>query len=260
MKLSIITINYNDSKGLEKTLDSIILHKTDDIELIVIDGGSSDTSLDVILHHKENIDYYISEKDKGIYNAMNKGIERANGSYLLFVNSGDSLLPSTNFKLILDNTNDMDIVYYNLEIIDKEHKYIKYYPNKLDFKHFIEDALPHPATLIKRELFIDNGSYREDLKIISDWAFFMECILLHGCTYTHVDNHFSSFVLGGISSQPQSLALVQKEKDRYIEEKFSDYVSLYQEWKENKTELYKLKTSISVRFLKRIGFLKWLNL
>lgn len=261
MKLSIITINYNDAKGLERTLDSIIPRKVEGVELIVIDGGSNDTSLDVILHHNEHIDFYVSESDKGIYNAMNKGIANSNGEYVMFINSGDTLMSSSDFNLILARITGEDIIYHNLEIVEEDkNSYIKIYPKQLDFKYFAEDTLPHTGTLIKKNLFTKFGNYNERLKIISDWAFYMDCVLLHNCSYKYIDDCFASFYLGGISSQPQNFKLLMDERDKHISEKYAFFNSLYCEWKEKKNELYKLKSATSVRYLKKIGFLKWLDI
>ncbi|MEG1573526.1 MAG: glycosyltransferase family 2 protein, partial [Bacteroidales bacterium] len=91
-KLSIITINLNDAAGIEKTLKSIWEKQSfRDFEHIVIDGGSKDGSVEVIKKYEKNLAYWISEPDKGIYNAMNKGIAKATGEYLLFINGGDWL-------------------------------------------------------------------------------------------------------------------------------------------------------------------------
>ena len=89
IKISIITINYNDAKGLYKTIQSVINQSFDNYEFIIIDGGSTDDSLTIIDQYKTKIDYFISEPDTGVYNAMNKGIKIAKGEYLIFMNSGD---------------------------------------------------------------------------------------------------------------------------------------------------------------------------
>ena len=91
MLISIITVNYNDSSGLLKTIKSVIGQKFSDFEYIIIDGGSVDGSKDVILKHQEHFSHWVSEEDRGIYHAMNKGIKAARGEYLLFLNSGDYL-------------------------------------------------------------------------------------------------------------------------------------------------------------------------
>lgn len=94
MKLSIITINYNNREGLRKTIESVVAQTTREFEYIVIDGGSTDGSVDVIKEFSDYIDYWVSEPDKGIYNAMNKGVKVAHGDYCQFLNSGDWLYDS----------------------------------------------------------------------------------------------------------------------------------------------------------------------
>jgi len=98
MKLSIITINYNDKEGLRKTIESVLSQTWTDYEYLIIDGGSADGSLDVIREYEDKITYWISEKDNGIYNAMNKGIVKSKGAYLQFLNSGDYLVDNKVFE------------------------------------------------------------------------------------------------------------------------------------------------------------------
>ena len=261
-QLSIITINYNDSKGLNTTLSNTITLKkriNDLVELIVIDGGSNDRSLEVIRQYEDSIDYWISEPDNGIYNAMNKGILMAQGKYIMFVNSGDTLISSVDLSLILCRTDNYDIIYHNLEIVEKNNTYIKSYPTYVDFKYFVEDSLPHLGTLIKKELFLKNGLYDESFKIVADWAFFMDSMLIHHCTYKYIDDCFASFNLGGISSNPENSVLLKNERERHISQHYPLYFSLYIEWQEKKKELYKLKNAVSVKYLRKIGFLKWLK-
>ena len=88
MKYSIITINYNNRDGLEMTINSVLGQSYQDLEYIIIDGGSTDGSVEVIKKYESRIDYWVSEPDKGVYNAMNKGIGKASGDYLNFMNSG----------------------------------------------------------------------------------------------------------------------------------------------------------------------------
>lgn len=262
MKLSIITINFNDAKGLEKTLESITPYKINGVELVIIDGGSTDTSLDVILHHKEAIDYYVSESDKGIYNAMNKGIKQANGQYLLFINSGDVMKTDIDFeKTITHLASGEDIIYFDLEFIDPNSDFhlVKRYTNELDFKYFCQDSLPHPASFIRKELFEKYGYYREDLKIVSDWAFYIDTIIKHGCSFRRVEECFSTFFLDGISSNPENITTTRAEQAKHIEENYAIYYSLYKDWWDRGNELYRIKTAKSIKYLKKIGFLKWLK-
>src|SRR5574344_2490955 len=110
MKLSIITINYNNAEGLEKTIKSVINQTFTDYEYIIIDGGSTDGSTDIIKKYRENIDYWVSESDKGIYKAMNKGITYTHGEYLNFMNSGDCFHSSTVLNEVARNFNNTDII------------------------------------------------------------------------------------------------------------------------------------------------------
>lgn len=101
MKLSIITINRNNCAGLSRTMDSVIRQTCKDFEWILIDGASTDGSVDLIRQNKQHITYWVSEPDKGIYNAMNKGLQQAHGEYCLFLNSGDWLAQNSTIAEVL---------------------------------------------------------------------------------------------------------------------------------------------------------------
>lgn len=164
MKVSIVTINYNNAAGLEKTINSVISNDLYDIEYIVIDGNSTDGSVDVIKKYESKINFWISESDSGIYNAMNKGIRQATGQYILFVNSGDVIKEDFDLQSIISQITGEDIVYFDMEIADSLSKtsYIKQYPSNPDFKYFAEDTLPHTASFIKKELLVKYGYYSEE--------------------------------------------------------------------------------------------------
>ena len=261
MKVSIITINYNNAKGLKKTLDSIVSQNQADFEYIVIDGNSTDGSQNIIEEYSKQISYWISEPDSGIYNAMNKGIRQATGEYVLFINSGDIIRTETNLSSIISQITGEDIIFFDLEICDiSNNRYVKIYPDSLDFKYFAEDSLPHMASFIKKDLLVRYGYYSEKIKISSDWAFFMDAICLLNCTYKHIHECFSTFYLDGLSSDERNRQILTGERNNHISSSYRLYNSLYEEWMEKKQELYKLKTSTSVRYLKKIGLLKWLKL
>ena len=110
MKYSIITINYNNKDGLKKTIESVINQSCKDFEYIIIDGGSTDGSVDVIRQYADRINYWISEPDKGVYNAMNKGVAQAHGEYLNFMNSGDCFSDNSVLENIAHSLCSYDIV------------------------------------------------------------------------------------------------------------------------------------------------------
>ena len=108
-KLSIITINYNQAQGLESTIMSVNKYLNNDVQYIIIDGASTDNSTDIIKRYEKRIDYWISEKDNGIYNAMNKGIMKAQGKWSIFMNSGDTFAENFDLSDILDSS--YDVIY-----------------------------------------------------------------------------------------------------------------------------------------------------
>lgn len=201
-KLSIITINLNNAIGLQKTIESIVSQTFTDFEYIIIDGGSTDGSIEVIKTFSDKIKVWVSEPDKGLYNAMNKGILRANGRYCLFINSGDFLVNRNVLLKMFSYDYNEDIIYGDLLIDGKKRSF----PEKLSLMFFFQTSLGHPSSLIKKELFSKYGLYNENNKIVSDWEFFINVIINHGCTYRYLKNiTISYFNEDGISSYNRSI-------------------------------------------------------
>lgn len=224
-KISIITINYNNLEGLKRTVESVVNQTWNEFEYIVIDGGSTDGSVDYIESQNEHIDYWLSEPDKGIYNAMNKGICKANGEYLLFLNSGDHLYIDTVLQKNKSSIENYDLIYFNWLVVGKNFTRIVTYPDKLKFSHLFFNALPHQATFMKKELFDRIGLYDENLKIASDWKFMIVALFKHNCSYKHINDTFSTFYLDGISNQVDS----SDEREQVLREYFAPYFSDYNE-------------------------------
>jgi len=218
--LSIITINYNDKVGLERTLKSVVTQTYKAFEFLVIDGGSTDGSKELIEANKANINYWVSEPDKGIYNAMNKGILKANGEYLLFINSGDELFSPTVLEENIQFIHTEDLIYFNINVVGKQESFIKKYPSNITFSYLFEDTLPHPATCIKKSLFAKIGLYDETLKIVSDWKWFILALVKHNVNYKYYNTVFSTFYLDGISSQKESVTHLLKERNLVLNTEF----------------------------------------
>ncbi len=215
-QLSIITINRNDAQGLEKTLESIWKKQSfKDFEHIIIDGASTDNSINIIKKYASHLSYWVSEPDKGIYNAMNKGIIKAKGNYLLFLNSGDWLENDILARVFKENFTE-DIVYADLyQYHNADDIQISPYPDKLTLPFIYNYSLGHPSTFIKRELF-KNMLYEEKYRIISDWAFFIKQILLFNRTTKHLNFAVSYFNVYGISSDPKSGNLIMQERSDFF--------------------------------------------
>jgi glycosyltransferase involved in cell wall biosynthesis len=217
MKISIITINYNDANGLEKTIQSVIEQDFKDFEYIVIDGGSNDESKSIIEKYQSKITYWVSEKDKGIYNAMNKGIAKATGEYCLFINSGDFLAKSNVLTKIFEYQYTTDIIYGNM-IIDWGYGKLEYgkMPSKITFHQMFVDTLWHPVSLIKRNLFEKYGTYNESYKIVADYEFFFNVIIMHSISLQYIDMDVSVYNMKGLSSIEENKNLEQSERQRVL--------------------------------------------
>ncbi|WP_158838008.1 glycosyltransferase family 2 protein [Polaribacter sp. L3A8] len=215
MLISIITINYNDLEGLTKTMQSVFEQTYTNIEYIVIDGGSTDSSKEYIENNAEKLTYWVSEPDKGIYNAMNKGIDKATGEYLLFLNSGDYLCDAKVLERVISKLFDTDILYGNLVKIftdgtikvDKGPKGMQ-----ITLNTFMQGTLNHGSSFIKRDLFYKYGFYDENLKIVSDWKLFLIALGLNNSLVKYIDVSISYFDMTGISNSNLNLRKVEREK------------------------------------------------
>ena len=252
MQLSIITINYNNAEGLRKTLASVASQTYADIEHVIVDGGSTDGSVEVIREYEQSLASrlsplasnlkWVSEPDKGIYNAMNKGIRMATGEYIEILNSGDILaaddvtermfLAMGNGQRAIDKTNRQSPIANLPQIPIFYGNMIKEYPDGRrvvdrcqakdytpeSFYYFYRGTLNHDCAYIRRDLFEKYGLYNEEMKICSDWEWYVRAIVLGGekTVYTNID--VTVFDMTGISeSNGKNRELIQKERREYLE-------------------------------------------
>lgn len=201
MIVSIITVNYNNLSGLRKTLESVISQSGKDYEWIVIDGGSTDGSKELLEEYSDKIDYWVSEKDHGIYEAMNKGIKVAKGDYLQFLNSGDSLADTDIIKRFCERSSSEDVIYGNAIIVDKDNHEIKRFhaPVFVKFSYFFGHALNHQATFFNKRCFKDY-LYNEGNRIASDIELYMYLMYNH-YTFQKWNEYVVRFDNSGLSSQ-----------------------------------------------------------
>ena len=236
MKLSIITINYNDAIGLQKTLNSIISQTCTDFEHVIVDGASPDNSVEVIEKYATEASLkgikvtWISEKDKGIYNAMNKGIEMASGEYIEILNAGDILASDEVVEKMyeaLEEKNNPEILYGNmLKTVDWIHikrdncgANSEYTPNS--FLYFYNGTLNHDCAYIKRSLFDKFGYYNEEMKICSDWEWYVRAIILGNVSPVYVNIDVTIFDMNGVSeSAGKNKHIIKKERSEYLESAF----------------------------------------
>lgn len=209
--LSIITINRNNYKGLKKTIESVVSQDFKDFEWIIIDGNSTDASKDLIEKHSSEIDYWISEPDDGIYNAMNKGIRVSHGIYLLFLNSGDFLYNRKVLENVVPLLIGKDFYVGNEMRPDGLFCVDLSAPFRVGYT-IIKNYFPHQSTFIHRRIFEKYGKYREDKKIVSDWALTYKAILLGEATVEKLNYTIAVFNEDGFSFNNLDLAATERQE------------------------------------------------
>lgn len=226
MKLSIVTINRNNAEGLEKTIKSVAAQTYKEFEYIVIDGASIDSSVEVIKSHEFEFAHlkWVSEPDNGIYNAMNKGLRMATGDYIQILNSADCLA-SNNVNewmlLALEKAGMPSIIYGNMikcfpdgrRVVDKS-----FSGHEITMLGMYNGTLNHDPTYIRRDLFDKYGYYDENLRIVSDWKWYLQAIILGGEKPKYVDLDVTLFDMTGVSENANSKAMIQEERRSVLEE------------------------------------------
>lgn len=223
-KLSIITINRNNAAGLEKTMQSVARQTYKEFEYIVVDGASTDESVEVIKKYEPQFAHlrWVSEPDKGIYNAMNKGLHMASGDYIQILNSADCLASEDVTGRMLEALEKVDyppILYGNMvkcfpdgrKMVDKG-----FAGHEITMLGMFSSTLNHDPAYIRRSLFEKYGYYDETLKIVSDWKWYLQAIILGGETPQYVDICVTLFDMTGISENPESKEKIREERQTVL--------------------------------------------
>ena len=231
-KYTIITINYNNGKELRRTIESVINQSFRDVEYIIIDGGSTDDSVDIIKQYAEHIDFWISERDRGVYNAMNKGLGRAHGEFVIFMNSGDSFYSPNVIEEIDRQISDTDILFGNVcdSASGKVYGGIKA-GSEVTFLTLKKEILCHQGTFYRRAIF-ERHPYDESLKLIADWKVNVQAIVFDNCKVKVVDTIIANYDLTGMSSTQSKLHAEERQKvmsELFPERILKDYEHLYTE-------------------------------
>ncbi len=233
-KVSVITISYNNAKGLLKTIESVVKQDFRDYEYIVIDGGSTDNSKDIIHSFADKITYWVSEPDKGVYNAMNKGIRASKGDYLHFLNAGD-IYSSDNILSTIFSKDYSEPLIRTIQICDygdHQDRWANLGNKEVTLYDMYVNTMLHQATFIHSSLFEKYGLYDEELKIVADWKFFLKAIL-GGEQTAYVEIESVIFEMYGISTSRSHGELHLKEREQVLNElmppnTMSDYRRLRQ--------------------------------
>lgn len=198
MKISIITVCRNNEAGLEKTINSVISQTYKDLEYIIIDGESTDGTINIITEYQKIFPIIlVSEKDEGIYDAMNKGVELATGDWLNFMNAGDTFYDKDSINHVIPFLKDgADIIYGNTEIIYKDFKTTKDEPKP---EKLWMGRIPHQSSFIKSSAMKKYG-YNKNNKIVADLEFFMS-VYYNGGKIEKINQTISSFAKDGITEK-----------------------------------------------------------
>lgn len=223
MRISIITINRNNAAGLEKTMQSVATQTFKEFEYVVVDGASTDGSVDVIKKYEPHFAClkWISEPDKGIYNAMNKGLRMASGDYIQILNSADALASdevTEKMLAALDEKGRPAILYGNMikcfpdgrKMVDK-----CFAGQQITMLGMYTGTLNHDPAYIRRELFEKYGYYDETLKIVSDWKWYLQAIILGGEKPQYVNMDVTLFDMTGISETNKELDKAERKQVLY---------------------------------------------
>ena len=250
MKLSIITINYNNTEGLKKTLDSVAAQTYTSFEHIIVDGASTDGSVEVIREYENQLHithstihlFWSSEKDNGIYDAMNRGIRKAKGEYTLMLNSGDYLVDEYVLERIMPKLDGTDIMQGNNieECGGKTYRNRGYGKSDIDFFDVMKGHFLHQSSFCRRDLFERYGYFDESYKMSGDTKFFMICLGRNDATFKYVDIDVANYDMSGISAEKKGpwAKCHQEELVRIRKEVFSDRMFNFMLKNDKKIRLY----------------------
>ncbi len=217
-KISVITICFNNGSDIRPTIESVIHQRYTNIEYIIIDGGSTDNTLQIINEYKDKISKVVSEPDKGLYDAINKGIKNATGDIVGLIHAGDRLYDDSVLQKIAYafSKNNVDIIYGHSKIINKRKKVIRINKSP-DYKPSLvrRGWMPsHQSIYVKRELFDRWGYYNTDLYPISDYEWFIRFFYINRPRIRRINEYLVKFYTGGVSTTNYMGRLTKESKMR----------------------------------------------
>ncbi len=210
MKISVITVCFNAADLIEKTIKSVVGQKNADLEYIIIDGGSSDGTTDIIRKYEKNITHWISEKDNGIYDAMNKGIAAASGDYIIFMNAGDKFSNKDILSSISPSLGNHTIVSGRWNRCYSDGKVKLASPKALD-SFLVEMPICHQATFIKLD-YHKNNPFDTSFRLSADYNFFYNAWKNHE-SFSYIDDVIVDFLEAeGASTDNITASVMEREK------------------------------------------------
>ncbi|MBF9017752.1 MULTISPECIES: glycosyltransferase family 2 protein [unclassified Oceanispirochaeta] len=225
MKVSIVTVVYNNENTIEHCIKSVLSQNYDNFEYILIDGCSSDNTMNIIDKYKENIDIIISEIDNGIYDAMNKGLRISTGDVIGFLNSDDIFYSENIISNIVDQfkNNDIDCCYGNLIFKNINGSISRNWISKDFYSGLFQRSWTpaHPTFYCKKEMYDKYGFYRTDYKIAADVDLMFRFLDIHGINSKFIDQYFVIMSDGGVSNRgiKSTFTITKEVRNSFIENK-----------------------------------------
>jgi glycosyltransferase involved in cell wall biosynthesis len=238
LKISIITVCYNSEKTIERTIKSVLAQKYYNIEYIIIDGGSKDSTIQIIEKYRSSIHQFISEKDHGIYDAINKGITISTGDIVGILNSDDIFSNDNIIDCIVNIFNQkpqLDSIIGDIAFINTNEKIVRVYSSKnwTPNKFVYGFMPPHPSFYCKRDLFYKYGLYKIDYKIAADYELLIRFFKIHNISYYKFNTIMVHMNLGGVSTKGiKSTLLLNKEVKKACEQNGlnTNYLKLFSKY------------------------------
>ncbi|MDP9179938.1 MAG: glycosyltransferase, partial [Gemmatimonadota bacterium] len=247
--VSVVTVVHNRASQIESTILGVLEQTYPHIEYIVIDGGSTDGTVDVIRRYDDRIDYWASEPDGGIYHAMNKAIDLVldPDAYVLFANSDDRLYTNDALARLVAGGKGADLVYGRMVLGDGEVSAV--HGREVELNDLAGETLCHPATLTRRNVFDEVGKFDTSFRIAADYDFLVRCFA-HPVTTRYVPEIVSRMAMGGMSEDQYILSC--RERKRVVRTRFSSVTRLVGVWRVN---LYDIPRHTARDWLSRAGLL-----
>lgn len=233
--LTIVTVCRNEVGRIGRTRDSLLLQEDQDFEWVIVDGASVDGTT-ALLNDCPRVNQLISEPDRGIYDAMNKGILAARGDFILFLNAGDRLADRHVTQAFHRHPRTSDIVVGNLHVAfpDGSAQHRKASRDLLTHDALYWRTLPHPATFVRRSLFTRLGNYDDSYRLAGDWEFFARAIVRSGATSSILEHDVAIFTHDGASARPENKPILRRERRRLLR---SHYPVVYR-WRRDFNEAW----------------------
>ncbi|WKT77735.1 glycosyltransferase family 2 protein [Lysinibacillus fusiformis] len=229
-KISIITACFNTENTIEQTIKSVLEQTYKNIEYIIIDGASTDGTMEIVGKYMDKIDVVVSGSDKGVYDAFNKGVQIASGEYVMFLNADDYLLENDVIKQLADfiiKKNEAVCVYGDIYMINESTGYKTKYGQNINLEKLKEGIMPpHPATLLLREVLLALGGFDLQYRIAADFDLMAKVLQKYENRMYYLPIVVSMFRLGGLSSNDRTRSIVLNETKSILNKYFPDNRSL----------------------------------